>query len=40
MEKNGDNLITHRTADDAMAMSIDHTNPGQRRDAKTRREVR
>jgi serine/threonine protein kinase len=31
---------THRSPDDAMAMSIDNTNQGYRRDAKTRREVR
>jgi serine/threonine kinase 38 len=36
----GGNFMTHRTSDDAMAMSIDHTNQVQRRDAKTRREVR
>ena len=41
MGNNSGSFITHRTADDAMAMSIDHTtNQGQRRDAKTRREVR
>jgi serine/threonine protein kinase len=40
MGSNGTNFITHRTADDDMAMSIDHTNQGLRRDAKTRREVR
>lgn len=39
MGTNSGNFITHRTADDAMAMSIDHTNQGLRRDAKTRREV-
>jgi serine/threonine kinase 38 len=36
----GGNFFTHRTADDEMSMSIDDTNTGQRRDAKTRREVR
>jgi serine/threonine protein kinase len=33
------NYSTHRSSDDIMAMSIDHTNQGLRRDAKTRREV-